>query len=86
MIVQLSFGQSNTQIKLFGQPGFTYCYNKELKTGSPFFRNGKFIIYKTSQLIERISIAGELNAHYDVVEDGLQPKRIHGFKLKPVIG
>jgi hypothetical protein len=70
LFIQFSFAQSNTQIKFFGQPGFTYSYNKDLKTGSPYFRNGQFIVYVTSQLSERVSIAGELNAHYEVSEEG----------------
>lgn len=61
---------SNTQIKFFGQPGFGYSYNPDQKNNSPYFRGGQFVIYVTSQLSERVAVAGELNAHYEVQEDG----------------
>jgi hypothetical protein len=61
---------SNTQIKFFAQPGFGYSYNADQKNNSPYFRGGQFVIYITSQISERVSVAGELNAHYEVLEDG----------------
>ncbi len=68
--ISTAFGQSNTQIKFFAQPGFGYSINNDLKSNSPYFRGGQFVIYVTSQLSERVSVAGELNAHYEVMEDG----------------
>lgn len=61
---------SSTQIKFFAQPGFDYFYNGDQKSNSSYFRGGQFVIFVTSQISERVSVAGELNAHYEALEDG----------------
>ncbi len=53
----------DTKIRFFGHPGFDYTYNTTSKEGSPYFRSGPFVVFATSQLTEKISVAGELNAH-----------------------
>lgn len=56
----------DTKIRFFGQPGFEYFYNTQQAVGSPYFRSGSFVLFVTSQLSEKASVAGELNAHYMV--------------------
>lgn len=61
--------QSNaqeTRIRFFGQPGVEQTYNPKFQEGSVYFRGGGFIMYVTSQLNEKISVAAELNPHYMV--------------------
>jgi hypothetical protein len=62
--VSNSFGQANTSIKFYAQPGFDYFSNPEQKTSSPYFRGGPMVVFVTSQVTDKISVAGELNMHY----------------------
>jgi hypothetical protein len=43
-------------------------YNPKYDKNSVYFRGGGFIMYVTSQINERISVAAELNPHYNAVE------------------
>jgi hypothetical protein len=60
-----SFGQANTSIRLYGHPGFDYFTNPDLKLSSPYFRGGPLVLFATSQINDRVSVAGELNMHYN---------------------
>jgi hypothetical protein len=59
------FGQ-DTKIRFFGQPGFEYFYHPDKSLGSPYFRSGPLVLFTTSQLTEKFSVAGEFHAHYMV--------------------
>jgi hypothetical protein len=59
------FGQANTSIKFYAHPGFDYFNNPELKTSSPYFRGGPLVLFATSQINDRVSVAGEINLHYN---------------------
>ena len=54
----------DTKIRFFGHPGFEYLYNNDLKKGSPYFRSGPFVLFVTSQLNDKVAVAGEVHAHY----------------------
>jgi hypothetical protein len=54
----------DTRIRFFGQPGFEYNVNPSQDASSPYFRGGPLVLFATSQLGERFSVAGELHAHY----------------------
>jgi len=57
-----------TRIRFFGQPGVEQTYNPHFDKNAVYFRGGSFIMYVTSQLNERISVAAELNPHYNTLE------------------
>jgi hypothetical protein len=59
----IAFSQ-DTKIRFFGQPGFEYNINPDQDASSPYFRGGPLVLFATSQLGERFSVAGELHAHY----------------------
>jgi hypothetical protein len=61
--------QSNTQIRFFAQPGFSYAHNPTEGKSSPYFRSGQFVTYVTSEISDRLSAVGELNVHYMVTEE-----------------
>jgi hypothetical protein len=63
----LSYGQDKTSIRFYGHPGLDFYSNSQQKSSSAYFRGGPLIIYATSQLSDRVSIAAELNAHYMAV-------------------
>lgn len=58
------FGQANTSIKFYAHPGFDYFNNPDQKTSSPYFRGGPLVLFATSQINDRVSVAGEINMHY----------------------
>lgn len=55
-----------TRIRFFGQPGLEQTYNPSTDQSATYFRGGPFVMYVTSQIGERISIAAEINPHYMV--------------------
>lgn len=61
-----SYGQE-TRIRFFGSPGVEQTYNPKSDKSSVYFRGGGFVFYVTSQLNEKISVAAELNPHYNTV-------------------
>ncbi len=69
-ISAITHAQSNTQIKFFGQPGLDFSWNDDAKSNSTYFRGGQFVIYVTSQVTERVTVAGELNIHYMAILPG----------------
>lgn len=57
-----------TRIRFFGQPGAEQTYNPKADKNAVYFRGGPMIFYVTSQINEKISVAAELNPHYNSVE------------------
>lgn len=56
--------QPNTSIRFYGHPGFDFYTSKDQSSSSPYFRGGPLVLFVTSQLSEKVSVAGELNLHY----------------------
>jgi hypothetical protein len=69
-VTSKSWSQNNTQIKFFGQPGLDFSLNDDAKSNSTYFRGGQFVIYVTSQITEKVTVAGELNIHYMAIVPG----------------
>jgi hypothetical protein len=65
MLASLAALAQETKIRFFGQPGFEYTNNPSLNKNSVYFRGSGFIFFVTSQINEKISVAAELNPHYD---------------------
>lgn len=58
------FGQTPTTIRFYAHPGFDYITNPSQNQASPYFRGGPLVVFVTSQITDKISVAGELNMHY----------------------
>lgn len=56
--------QDHTSIRFYGHPGFDFYSNNDQNSSSAYFRGGPLVLFVTSQLSDRISVAGELNMHY----------------------
>lgn len=57
-------GQSPTSIRFYAHPGFDYFNNPSQNSSSPYFRGGPLVTFISSQITEKVSVAGELNMHY----------------------
>lgn len=62
-----SIGQPTTSIRFYAHPGFDFYSNSSQNSSSPYFRSGPLVTYVTSQLSDKVSVAGELNMHYMAV-------------------
>jgi hypothetical protein len=67
-VISCCLKAQETQIRFFGQPGVEQTYNPKYDKNAVYFRGGPMIIYVTSQINEKISVAAELNPHYNAVE------------------
>ena len=64
IILTTTYAQENTSIRFYGHPGFDFFSNSKQNSHSAYFRGGPMILYVTSQLSDKVSVAGELNLHY----------------------
>ncbi|NOS56904.1 MAG: hypothetical protein HOP37_11700, partial [Cyclobacteriaceae bacterium] len=62
--ITIAFGQIPTTIRFYANPGFDYITNPSQNQASPYFRGGPLVVFVTSQITDKISVAGELNMHY----------------------
>lgn len=63
-IISVTCAQPNTNIRFYGHPGFDFYSNSGQNSSSPYFRGGPLVVFVTSQISEKVSVAGELNMHY----------------------
>lgn len=63
-VAVIATGQTNTNIRFYGHPGFDFYSNSSQNSSSPYFRGGPLVVFVTSQISEKVSVAGELNMHY----------------------
>jgi len=54
----------DVSIRIYGHPGFDYFTNRSQHASAPYFRGGPLVLYATSEITDKISVAGELNMHY----------------------
>lgn len=59
-----AFAQPTTSIRFYAHPGFDYYSNNSQGKSSPYFRGGPLVVFVTSQLSDKVSVAGEMNLHY----------------------
>jgi hypothetical protein len=57
-------GQESTSIRFYAHPGFDYFTNPSQNSSSPYFRGGPLVLFITSKINDKVSLAGELNLHY----------------------
>jgi hypothetical protein len=56
--------QEATSIRFYAHPGFDYFTNPSQNSSSPYFRGGPLVLFITSKINDKVSVAGELNMHY----------------------
>jgi hypothetical protein len=61
---QNAVAQSATNIRFYAHPGFEFYTNRSQNASSPYFRGGPLVFFVSSQISERVSVAGEMNMHY----------------------
>lgn len=59
-----ALAQPNTSIRIYGHPGFDFYKSNDQNSSGSYFRGGPLVLFVTSQLSEKVSVAGELNLHY----------------------
>lgn len=59
-----AIAQPNTNLKFYAHPGFDFYNNSSQNSSSPYFRGGPLVVFLTSQISDKVSVAGELNMHY----------------------